>query len=281
MTSLAPTTLLDDLVFPEGLRWHDGRLWLSDMYAGKVLAVGLDGAVEEIAAVPGRPSGLGFLPDGTPLAVSMEDHRLLRLTADGPVEHADLTPLVSGHVNDMLVDGAGRAYVGNFGFDFLGGAAPAPADLVLVEPDGAARVVAEGLMFPNGMALADGGETLLVAEMLAAKVTAFSRAADGSLSERRVFAELPERTPDGIALDAEGNLWVASSLSAEALLIAPGGEVLELLSTAPRLAPACALGGPDGTTLFLALAETSPEQLAQGISRGRVDAVAVAVPAAA
>ncbi len=280
MTALTPTTLLDGLVFPEGLRWHQGRLWLSDMYAGRVLTVDLDGAVEEVAEVPGRPSGLGFLPDGTPLAVSMEDHRLLALQDGGPVEHADLTSLVSGHINDMLVDPAGRAYVGNFGFDFLGGAAPAPANLVLVDPDGSARVVAEELMFPNGMALADGGETLLVAEMLAAKVTAFSVAADGSLSEPRSFAELPDRTPDGIALDADGNLWVASSLTAEVLLIAPGGEVLELLPTAPRLAPACVLGGPEGRTLFLALAETSPEQLAQGISSGRIDTVDVAVAAA-
>ena len=280
MTATTPTTLIDGLVFPEGLRWHDGRLWLSDMYAGKVLTVGLDGATEEVAEVPGRPSGIGFLPDGTPLVVSMEDHRLLRLTADGPVEHADLTALVSGHVNDMLVGPDGRAYVGNFGFDFLGGADPAPANLVLVEPDGSARVVADGLMFPNGMALADDGATLLVAEMLAAKVSAFSVAADGSLSERRVFAELPERFPDGVALDADGNLWIASSLSAEALLVAPGGEVLEQISTAPLLAPACALGGEDGRTLFLALAETSPEQLAQGISSGRVDAVTVDVPAA-
>lgn len=279
--TLTPTTLLDGLVFPEGLRWHDGRLWLSDMYAGKVLAVGLDGAVEEIAAVPGRPSGLGFLPDGTPLVVSMEDHRLLRLEPGGAVEHADLTDLVTGHINDMLVTPSGRAYVGNFGFDFLGGEDPKPANVVVVEPDGSAQVAADGLMFPNGMALADGGATLLVAEMLAGKVTAFAVAADGTLSDARPWAELPERTPDGIALDADGNLWVASSLSAEALLVAPGGEVLELLSTAPRLAPACALGGLDGDTLFLALAETSPEQLAQGISKGRIDTVSVAVAAAA
>lgn len=279
MTELAPTTLLDGLVFPEGLRWHDDRLWLSDMYGGRVLTVGLDGQVDEVAEVPGRPSGLGFLPDGTPLAVSMEDHRVLRLESGGPVEHADLTALVSGHVNDMLVDPAGRAYVGSFGFDFLGGEEPAPANLVAVEPDGSAAVVADGLMFPNGMALADDGATLLVAEMLAAKVTAFSVAADGSLGERRTFVELPDRTPDGIALDADGNLWVASSLTAEVLLVAPDGEVLETLSTAPLLAPACALGGPDGRTLFLALAETSPEQLAQGISSGRIDTAVVRVPA--
>ena len=279
--TLTPTTLLDGLVFPEGLRWHDGRLWLSDMYAGKVLAVDLDGAVEEIAAVPGRPSGLGFLPDGTPLVVSMEDHKLLRLEPGGAVEHADLTSLVTGHINDMLVTPSGRAYVGNFGFDFLGGEDPKPANVVVVEPDGSAQVAADGLMFPNGMALADGGATLLVAEMLGGKVTAFAVAADGTLTDARTWAELPERTPDGIALDADGNLWIASSLSAEALLVAPGGEVLELLSTAPRLAPACALGGPDGDTLFLALAETSPEQLAQGISKGQIDTVSVAVAAAA
>lgn len=280
MTTRTTTTLLDGLVFPEGLRWHDGRLWLSDMYAGRVLTVDLDGTTSEVAAVEHRPSGLGFLPDGTPLVVSMGDHRVLRLEAGGAVEHADLTPLVTGHVNDMLVDRSGRTYVGNFGFDFLGGASPAPANLVLVDPDGAARVVADGLMFPNGMALADDGATLLVAEMLAARVTAFAVGEDGSLSERRSWAELPERTPDGLALDADGNLWVASSLTAEVLLVAPGGEVLETLPTAPRLAPACALGGPDGRTLFLALAETSPEQLAQGISRGRIDSLTVTVPAA-
>jgi len=281
MNELAPTTLLDGLIFPEGLRWHDDRLWLSDMYAGRVLTVDLEGRLTEVAKVPGRPSGLGFLPDGTPLAVSMEDHRLLRLEGAEPSEHADLTPLVTGSINDMLVDPAGRAYVGSFGFDFLGGEEPAPANLVAVEPDGSARVVADGLMFPNGMALADGGETLLVAEMLAAKVTAFEVAVDGSLSGRRTFAELPERTPDGIALDADGNIWVASSLTAEVLLVAPGGELLERHSTAPLLAPACALGGPDGRTLFIALAETSPEQLAQGISSGRIDTAPVRTRAVA
>lgn len=280
MSTAVRNTLVDDLVFPEGLRWHDGKLWLSDMYGGKVLTVDGDGNTTEVAKVETRPSGLGFLPDGTPLVVSMEDHAVRRIENGEAKLHADLSLLVTGHPNDMLVDPSGRAYVGNFGFDFLGGEQPKPANLVLVERDGSARVVADGLMFPNGMALADGGRTLLVAEMLAAKVTAFTVADDGSLSDRRVFAELPDRSPDGIALDADGNLWVASSLTAEVLHVAPGGQILETIPTAPLLAPACVLGGDDGRTLFMALAETSPEQLAQGISKGRIDTLRVEVPAA-
>jgi sugar lactone lactonase YvrE len=278
-----PTTLVpleSGLVFAEGPRWHDGMLWLSDMYGGRVLTVAADGALTTVATVEGRPSGLGFLPDGTPLVVSMEQHAVLRIDAGATSTHADLAHLARGHINDMLVTPSGRAYVGCFGFDFLGGESPKPAPLIAIEPDGTARIVAEDLMFPNGMALSDDGETLYLAEMLAGRITAFRVLANGDLTDRRMWAELPDRTPDGIALDADGCLWVASSLTAELLHVAEGGEVLTAISTAPRLAPACVLGGDDGTTLFALLAETSPAELAQGISKSVVQTFPAPAPAA-
>lgn len=268
------------LVFAEAPRWRDGKLWLSDMYGGAVVTVTLEGAVTTVATIDGRPSGLGFLPDGTPLVVSMEEHAVLRLDPAGASTYADVGHLVRGHLNDMLVTPSGRAYVGCFGFDFLGGEEPHPAPLVAIETDGSARVVADNLMFPNGMALSDDGTTLYLSEMLAGRILAFRVLDNGDLTDRRVFAELPQRTPDGIALDADGCLWVASSLTAELLRVADGGDVLETISTAPFLAPACALGGPDGRTLFALLAETSPEQLAQGISRALVQTFRAPAPGA-
>jgi sugar lactone lactonase YvrE len=178
VSATAPRLLLDDLVFPEGPRWHDGRLWFSDMHAHEVVAVDESGVRERIVAVPGSPSGLGWLPGGELLIVSMEDRRLLRLADGALVEHADLSRLAPFHLNDMVVDAQGRAYVGNFGFDLHGGGRMATTSLVLVTPDGAARVVAEDLGFPNGAVVTPDGGTLIVAESFAKKLTAFDVAPD-------------------------------------------------------------------------------------------------------
>jgi len=249
-----PTTLVDGLRFPECPRWRDGRLWFSDLYAPTIYTVDLGGHVEKVVDVPGRPHGLGFRPDGTLLVVSSIDRRLLRWDGDALHEVADLNVLTGGDGNDMVVDVTGRAYVGNFGFDLWGGASPAPTTIVLVDLDGAAHVVADDLAFPNGMVLTPDGSTLIVAETFADRVTAFDVSADGSLSNRRVFAAIGGLTPDGICLDAEGAMWVASPGTRAFLRIADGGGILDRIDTPGRMAVACMLGGPDGRTLFLCTA---------------------------
>jgi sugar lactone lactonase YvrE len=280
----APRVLLDGLRFPEGPRWHEERLWFSDMHAGVVLAVDLAGRVETIVAVPGEPSGLGWLPDGRLLVVSMRDRRLLRLEASGLVEHADLSPFATFHCNDMLVDAQGRAYVGNFGFDLHGKAPVAPANLVLVHPDGRAELAATELLFPNGTVLTPDGRTLIVGESFAARLTAFDVAPDGRLAGRRVWASLPAspsgRTavPDGICLDAEGAVWVASPTSNEFLRVREGGAVAARIPV-DRSAIACMLGGPERRTLFLCTSRAhDPAETAA--REARIETIEVDVPGA-
>ncbi len=222
---LRPETLIDDLRFPEGPRWHDGRLWFSDMHSQQVLAVDLDGKAETIVEVPQDPSGLGWLPDGRLLVVSMQDRKLMRLDPQGLVEVADLSAHASFYCNDMVVDAVGRAYVGNFGWDLHGGAPPVEANLVLVEPDGAVRVVADKLRFPNGSVITPDGRTLIVGETFGPCLTAFDIAGDGSLSGRREWARMEGAVPDGICLDAEGGIWVASPVSGAVLRLVEGGRV--------------------------------------------------------
>ncbi len=280
MTDYATELLVDGFRFLEGPRWHDGRLWMSDMGGGKVYTVSATGEVALVAEVLGDPSGLGFLPDGTPLIVSMRDRRLLRLEAGRLVCHADLAPLVGEKPNDMVVDQLGRAYVGNFGYDICAGAAFQPANLVLVLPAGEARVVAEDLAFPNGAVILDGGETLVVAESLANRLTAFDIAGDGSLSNRRLYADLGDQDPDGICLDRDGGIWVSSFDHDVYLRVLDGGEVTDRVPVPGRRAVACQLGGADGRTLFCLTCETSWDEVCAGGGRSRVETARVAVPGA-
>ncbi len=205
----ALTTLASGFRFTEGPRWHDGRLWFSDMHDHKVWALGLDGTKELICNVPQEPSGLGWLPDGRLLVVSMKDRRLMRLDPEGLNVSADLSGHTDHLINDMVVDGLGRAYVGNFGFDLHADEKPATTCLVLALPDGTTRVVAEDLLFPNGTVITPDGKTLIVGETFGARLTAFAIADDGSLHDRRVWAQMEGTVPDGICLDAEGAVWVA------------------------------------------------------------------------
>jgi len=248
--------VLGGLGFAEGPRWHGGRLWFSDMGAAAVMAVDLEGRAEVVVEVPSRPSGLGWLPDGRLLVVSMGDRRVLRREADGAVvEHADLAALASFDCNDMVVDGRGRAYVGNAGFDLS--ARPLrvrPAEVVLVTPDGEARVVDDEVVFPNGSVVTPDGGTLIVAETFGQRLTAFTIADDGSLADRRPFALLDGRAPDGICLDTEGAVWVADATGSACLRVREGGEVVDRVDTG-RGCFACMLGGPDRRTLFLLTAE--------------------------
>jgi sugar lactone lactonase YvrE len=263
--------LVDGLVFPEGPRWRAGKLWFSDMMSGRVMTVDLGGHVETVVQSDNWVSGLGWLPDGRLLVVSMQDRRLLRLEPQGLTVAADLAALTTFMTNDMVVDGAGRAYVGNVGYDVHGGAPFVPATLVLVTPGGAARVVDADLAGPNGTVITPDGRTLIVAESMANRLTAFDVAPDGSLGGKRIWAEIEGLSPDGICLDADGAVWVASPMLGEVLRVREGGRVLERFATEP-MPLACMLGGPDRRTLFVCQAPLPMEFL--GLQSGGVVDVA-------
>jgi sugar lactone lactonase YvrE len=275
--SAEPQTLLAGLTFPEGPRWRDGRLWFSDFYSERVLAVDLAGSAETIIAVPQRPSGLGWRPDGTMLIVSMLDRALLELKDSALRVVADLAALAGGPCNDLVVDGVGRAYVGNFGFDRHAGEAPRSTALLRVDPDGRVTRAAEDLLFPNGMVITPDGRTLIVAETYAHRLSAFAIGADGSLSRRRLFAALPDCFPDGICLDAEGAVWVSDARGHEVIRLFEGGRMAERLAVGERTVFACMLGGPDRRTLFLCTSTGSGPAMAQKTD-GRIEFVRVQVP---
>ena len=278
MTHPPISPLLDGLVFPEGPRWRDGRLWFSDMHAQEVVAVTPGGEREVVARVPGNPSGLGWLPDGRLLIVSMEDRRLLRQEADGSlVEHADLSALATGRCNDMIVDEAGRAYVGHFGFDLHERARFAEASLIAVAPDGRVTEAASPLRFPNGTVITPDGGTLVVAETFGRRLTAFDVGDDGTLSNRRVWAELGV-PPDGISLDAEGCIWVAVPRPGGFLRVAEGGEVRARVDLDGWGGYACMLGGETGRTLFLLEARTADPAEMSGRGNGRIRTMQVDAP---
>jgi len=271
--------LLDGLIFPEGPRWRDGKLWFSDMHAHRVMTVDLAGRSQVVVEVPGQPSGLGWTPDGKLLVVSMTDRRLLRLEAGALVEVADLASLATFHCNDMVVDEQGRAYVGNFGFDLDGQGEFVKAALIAVDPDGRAWIAADELAFPNGCVITPDGRTLIVGESYAARLTAFEIGPDGSLGGRREWARLAGAVPDGICLDAEGAVWVASPVSNEVLRVREGGEVVERIATS-QSAIACMLGGSERRTLFILTSlGTNPEQLKMKPT-GRIEMVEVSVAGA-
>lgn len=271
--------LVDGLAFPEGPRWHDGKLFFSDMHAHQVVAVDLAGKREVICEVPNRPSGLGWLPDGRMLVVSMTDRKLMRLDRDGLKTVADMTKLAPFDCNDMVVDARGHAYVGNFGFDLHKNETPRGTTLVRVGADGVARVVAEEMMFPNGMVITPDGKTLVVGESFGQRLTAFDIGADGLLSNRRVWADIAGRVPDGICLDAENAIWVACPTASEVIRVKQGGEIVERIKVETD-AFACMLGGPDGRTLFIATAPNSDPEKCRATRGGRIETTQVEVPRA-
>jgi sugar lactone lactonase YvrE len=274
---MGPTVVLEGLFFPEGPRWHDGRLWFSDFYAHEVVAVDLDGQRETVVEVPNQPSGLGWDPEGRLLVVSMLDRRLLRFDGSRLEEVADLSPVATWHCNDMVVDDQGRAYVGNFGSDRAEGRPPDPATLALIQPDGTVAAAAD-LVFPNGMVIT-ADDTLVVAETFGGRLTAFDRAPDGTLANRRVWADLGSTIPDGICLDAEGAIWVAEPRGREVVRVAEGGDVLGRISTGDRGAFACMLGGDDRRTLLVCTARRSGAGAVDDRA-GRIEAYPVDVPGA-
>lgn len=255
-------TLLEGGAFFEGPRWHEGRWWVSDMHQRVVRAISPDGAAEEVLTVEGRPSGLGWLDDGSLLVVSMSDRRVLRRTPGGEVSvHAEIGAYCSGNANDMVVDADGRAWVTNFGFDYER-EEPRTTTLVRVDPDGTAAAATDGLLFPNGLVVTPDGKTLIVGETFASRYTAFTIGGDGSLVDRRVWAQLGSAEepyfPDGCALDAEGHIWSADARSSRCGRVAPGGEVVDEVHVPDGLRCfACMLGGDDGRTLLLCAAPDS------------------------
>ena len=256
----AARVLAGGLHFGEAPRWHDGVLWFSDFFDYAVKTVDLEGHIAVKLSMADRPSGLGWMPDGSMLIVSMTARALLRLDQGRLALHADLSGIATFHCNDMVVDTAGRAYVGNFGFDLdtneingtLGEvlATHAGATIARVDPDGSVHAAADGLMFPNGTVITPDGRTMIVAESFANRLTAYDVAGDGSLSNRRLWADLGTRTPDGICLDADGAIWVANPIINECFRVGEGGDILDVIETDNRCF-ACMLGGPDRRTLFM------------------------------
>ncbi|WP_338886621.1 SMP-30/gluconolactonase/LRE family protein [Rhodococcus sovatensis] len=284
------TVVLDGYTYFECPRWRDGRIWVSDFYSQQVLSAQEDGSdVRVEAEVPQQPSGLGWLPDGRLLIVSMRDHTILRREDDGSlVVHADLSSHVDANLNDMLVDSRGRAYVGNFGFDLMNLATPDTADLLRVDPDGSVHVVAKDLYFPNGMALTPDGE-LLVDETVGNRISVFAVHPDGSLGERRdwvKFAELPDMSdmttalgqlvlaPDGCAIDTDGSLWVSDALGQRIVHVVPGKGVVDQLEFDTGVF-ACGFGGDDGRTLFVCAAPDFDEHKRKVETEGKLLAVRV------
>ncbi len=270
-------TLLEGLAFPEGPRWHDDRFWFSDIFAETVCTVDLSGGTEVIAEVAARPSGLGWTTCNELLVVSMNDRQLLRMEDGALCPFTDLSAFATGPCNDMVVDGRGRAYIGNFGFDMFGGAERRPGAIIGVDVDGTVSLAAAELDFPNGMVVTPDGRALIAAESYGNRLSRFTIAVDGTLVDRRLFAELDNVVPDGICLDAEGAVWVADARANRALRVLDGGRIAQTVTVAEgRAVYACALGGPDRQTLLLCTsAARGPES--RVVRQGRIEMTRVAV----
>jgi len=268
------TTLLKDLALVESPRWHDNRLVFSDWGAGEVLAADLDGGRELITPIEAMPFCLDRLPDGRLLIVA--GHQLLVHESGGSLRpYADLGSLSTKPWNDIVTDGRGNTYVNNIGFDFPEGEY-APGLIALIKPDGTAHQAADGLAFPNGMAVTPDNATLIVAESYGGVLSAYDIAADGDLSNRRVWADLQGAAPDGICIDAEGAVWFAEVPGRRCVRVREGGEVLQMI-TSELGCFACMLGGPEGTTLFVTAAAW-PDAMTPGSRTGRILKAEVSVP---
>lgn len=254
------TLVADGFVFLEAPRWHDNRLWTSDVFDLKLYTVTDDGKRSVVCNVPGRPAGIGFLPDNTPLVVSCAEKRLMKVSDGALSVYADLSDIAAGDLNDLVVDDVGRVYVGNFGYDLFGGAPIEVTDMHLVEPDGTIRVAASGLEFPNGAVITDCGRTLVVAETWCGKLTAYDRAENGNLSNRRIFADLGDRQPDGICADQHGAIWVGCYNTGEFVRVLEGGEITGRIAFDGN-AVSCTIGGKDMDTLYCCVYLGTDEQL--------------------
>jgi len=280
VTSAEPNCVLDGGRYFEGPRWHAGRLWFVDCMDRTLLSLAPSGECEQHAKFDDdTPCGLGVLPDGKLIVLTMFRKRLLTYS-DGQLSlYADLSGIAAGTIDDMIIDGLGRAYVGDLGFDL-----PPPPDrspvgrIILVAPDGATRVVADGLRFPNGIAVSVDNSRLVVAEMDGEGLADYDIGADGGLNFRRRLGSV--RSPDGICLDRDGAVWVAAFDEDAFIRLDHGGRELQRIEVPGRRAIACVLGGPSRRTLFCLSAATSYEELRQRKSSARIDVVEVEIAGA-
>ncbi len=283
-------TILDGLWFGEGPRWHDDALWFSDMQGHRVVRTDLDGNATTVVEMHhDDPSGLGWLPDGRLLVVAMETQRLHRLEPDGTlVDHADLSSIARGDINDMIVSADGTAYVGDMGSRIHDpNSARVPGQSIRVTAAGEISCAADDLSSPNGHIISDDGRTLIIAESAGSCLTAFDIAADGTLENRRRYATLfpesdtiPVAPPDGICLDAAGAVWVADPIGARVFRVLPGGEVTDSFTFTDVIPVACVLGGDDRRTLLVCVAATWKREIVKLKATGRIDAFDVDVPGA-
>lgn len=280
MTARTVESLATGLRFPEAPRWHEGALWFSDMVGRRVCRLTDVGTVETVATLDDMPGGLGFLADGSPLVVGMTTSTLYVLRDGAARPWLDLTEDAHGHLDDMVVDAAGVAWVGGVGHFSADGPPPTDGRLLRVTSDRATTTVATDVAFPNGSAVSPDGRSLLVSETMASRVLAFTVTVDGALTDRRVFAELPGLHPDGLTLDAEGAVWVGCYAESQFARVEDGGRITEVIPTGTRWATGVTLGGADGRTLFLTSSQTTVEEFFAGTCVGQVDAVRVDVPAA-
>jgi len=279
MSGPKPQILSEGIAFPESPRWHEGRLWFSDWVAHQVIALDPEGGSEVMAEVDAFPFSIDWLPDGRLLITAGQS--VVRLEPDGSlVTHADLSGLTEFGWNEIVVDGRGNVYVNGAGFDLMGGGEFAPGIVALLRPNGSAEVVAEGVAFPNGMAISSDGSTLVVADSYANELIGFQIGSDGALSGRRTWAGLGDDNPDGICLDAEGAAWYADVPHGHCVRVAEGGEVLQTVEV-DRGCFACMLGGADGRTLFIAAQEwNGPEGIFKQPRTGQVLTIEAPAPRA-
>lgn len=275
--------LKDGFGYLEAPRWRNGFLWFSDLKSKLVYRMNDDGEIEETWQIPKTPSGLGFASDNSLLVVSMDDSQLLRISGNEMTMFADLAS-ISIHPNDMAVDASGRAYISQFGYDLFGGAAPTSCGVIVVEPNGHCRIEGEGLIFPNGLAFTQDGRTLIVAESFGYRLSAFDVSDDGKLGPRRdfkVFNDPDKDVLDGLCLDIEGGVWVACPFAGEFRRVLDGGQVADRIApeTGGKYCVACTLGGHDMKTLFLLIADTDVDRLANNWdSTARIETLRVDVP---
>lgn len=269
---MIPEPLANGFCFGEGPRWFEGLLWFSDMLGEAVHTSTLSGSLTTLP-LPGRsPSGLGFRPDGSLLIASSEDRQVLRYDGETVVPIADLSGLAPTNLGDMVVDDRGRAYIGS--------QARSGGVIIRLDPDDTAHIVASDLDFPNGMVITDDRTTLIVAESVGRRLTAFTIDNDSALRDRRVFADDLDGPPDGIALDADGAVWTSMTLAHQFERIVEGGTVTDRIDMGERVAIACALGGPERRILFLLSSTDAYPQRLVGTRGSRLDAVQVAMPGA-
>ena len=280
MATKKPELFADDFMFLEAPKWRNDRLWVSDVFDHKVCALSADGQPKSFLYVPNRPSGLGFLSDGSLIVVSAKDSKLLKYSAEEKLtEYADLSNHATGWLNDFAIDRHDRIYVGNFGYDFAGGEERKTTSLHRVDPDGTVEEVASEVDFPNGSVVVDDGKTLIVAETWEGRLTAFDIDEAGGLSNRRVFADLGKRQPDGICADAEGAVWAGVYNTGEFIRVLDGGTITDAIKFEGS-GISCTLGSNSGSTLFMTAFIGTDRDMAAGKRNSAIFTIDVDVPRA-